>query len=270
MMIARWSVVPVVSALLLAPTEYTAPPANDGAVVSADGIANTVDVASMQNMTDDSAGGSGSGVGGVSGSVVAGFQEGPVRSLGLCVSLEGLMDSSADTKVASVPCPPVEVVPAVVSGGVPVVVSVSDVSRLLVEGSGLVRQPPGDMVIVSKDLIVYTDPSSRTLSTTVGGVPVEVVVTPVSYTWDWGDGASTTTTDPGAPYPYQTVVHRYRQRLKGVVVSLTTSWSATFSVEGGPPQPVSGTVTTTESSAPFDLVRLVGVLTDDAEEAQGH
>ena len=37
-----------------------------------------------------------------------------------------------------------------------------------------------------------------------------------------------------------------------------------------PPQPVSGTVTTTESSAPFDLVRLVGVLTDDAEEAQGH
>ena len=37
------------------------------------------------------------------------------------------------------------------------VVSVSDVSTLLVEGSGLVRQPPGDMVIVTKDLIVYTD-----------------------------------------------------------------------------------------------------------------
>ena len=53
-------------------------------------------------------------------------------------------------------------------------------------------------------------------------------------------------------------------------VTLTTTWSATFSVEGGPPQPVSGTVTTTEASAPFDLVRLVGVLTDDAEEAQDH
>ena len=55
-----------------------------------------------------------------------------------------------------------------------------------------------------------------------------------------------------------------------VAVSLTTSWSATFSVDGGPPQPVSGTVTTTETSAPFDFVRFVGVLTDDAEEAQGH
>ena len=155
-------------------------------------------------------------------------------------------------------------------GGVPVVVSASDVSTLLVEGSGLFRQPPGGLVVVSKDLIVYTDPSSRTLSTTVGGVPVEVVVTPVSYTWEWGDGTSTTTTDPGAPYPRQTVVHRYRQRLKGVVVTLTTTWSATFSVAGGPPQPVSGTVSTTETSPPFDLVRLIGVLTDDAEEAQGH
>ena len=154
--------------------------------------------------------------------------------------------------------------------GVPVVVSASDVSTLLVEGSGLVRQPPGDMVIVTKDLIVYTDPSSRTLSTTVGGTPVSVVVTPVSYRWDWGDGTTTTTRDPGAAYPHQTVVHRYRELLQGVVVTLTTTWSATFSVEGGPPQPVSGTVTTTESSAPFDLVRLVGVLTDDAEEAQGH
>ena len=168
------------------------------------------------------------GDGGVSGSVVVGYQEGGVRGLGLCVPQEGLVGSSADTKVASVPCPPAEVAPPVSVGGVPVVVSASDVSTLLVEGSGLVRQPPGDMVIVTKDLIVYTDPSSRTLSTTVGGTPVTVAVT------------------------------------------LTASGSATFSVEGGPPQPVSGTVTTTESSAPFDLVRLVGVLTDDAEEAQGH
>ena len=123
--------------------------------------------------------------------------------------------------------------------GVSVVVSASDVSTLLVEGSGLVRQPPGDMVIVTKDLIVYTDPSSRTLSTTVGGTPVSVVVTPVSYRWDWGDGTSTTTRDPGAAYPHQTVVHRYRELLQGMVVTLTTTWSATFSVEGGPPQPVS-------------------------------
>ena len=266
---SRWSAVPVVLVLLLAPTDLTDPPADtvdDVSEISADGIGSTVALGSTQQTSygfdGSGSGGSGSGGGGVSGSMVVGYQEGGVRGLGLCVPQEGLLGSSADTKVASVPCPPAEVAPPVSVGGVPVVVSASDVSTLLVEGSGLVRQPPGDMVIVTKDLIVYTDPSSRTLSTTVGGTPVTVVVTPVSYRWDWGDGTSTTTRDPGAAYPHQTVVHRYRELFQGVVVTLTTTWSATFSVEGGPSQPVSGTVTTTETSAPFDLVRLVGVLTE--------
>ena len=153
---------------------------------------------------------------------------------------------------------------------VPVVVSASDVSSLLVGGSGLVRQPPGERVVVTRDLIVHTDPSPRTLATTVAGVPVNVTATPVSYTWHWGDGTSLTTTDPGAAYPHHTVVHRYRRCAQGVVVALTTSWRATYSVAGGQPQPVDGTITTTETSTPFDLVRLASVLTDDAEHAQGH
>ena len=262
MSVTGWSAVPIVLVLLLAPTDNPTTPPVDIYAVAEGSSGNHVALSSSEQAVLGSGGSLGSGAVVEPGLVGGG---GPV-----CGVTGRLVAGSKGDRAEFRLCLPSEPVAPVVSGGVPVVVSVSDVSRLLVEGSGLVRQPPGDMVIVSKDLIVYTDPSSRTLSTTVGGVPVEVVVTPVSYTWDWGDGASTTTTDPGAPYPYQTVVHRYRQRLKGVVVSLTTSWSATFSVEGGPPQPVSGTVTTTESSAPFDLVRLVGVLTDDAEEAQGH
>ena len=226
---SRWSVIPVVLVLLL-PTPFPGPSddSESNHQVAAHGAENVITTEStVQSIQEPGGSGSGSG-GGVSGWVVVGYQEGAARRLGLCVPQEGLLGSSADTKVASVPCPPAEVAPPVSVEGVPVVVSASDVSTLLVEGSGLVRQPPGDMVIVTKDLIVYTNPSSRTLSTTVGGTPVTVAVT------------------------------------------LTASWSATFSVEGGPPQPVSGTVTTTEASAPFDLVRLVGVLTDDAEEAQGH
>ncbi|MCL3790957.1 zinc transporter, partial [Actinomyces sp. 186855] len=61
--------------------------------------------------------------------------------------------------------------------GVPLVVTASDVSTLLVGGSGLVRQPPGDQVIVTKDLIVHTDPSPRTLATTLAGTPVTVTAT---------------------------------------------------------------------------------------------
>ena len=39
---------------------------------------------------------------------------------------------------------------------------------------------------------------------------------------------------------------------------------------GGTTPPVAGTVTTTSTTTPFDLVRAVVTLTDDAEEAQGH
>ncbi|VEG29769.1 hypothetical protein [Actinomyces howellii] len=51
---------------------------------------------------------------------------------------------------------------------------------------------------------------------------------------------------------------------------MTTTWEATFTPEGGTSQPVTGTITTTSSAEPFDLVRTVTYLTDDAEEAQGH
>ena len=154
--------------------------------------------------------------------------------------------------------------------GVPVVVTSSDVSKVMANGSGITRQPPGAKALVSKIVIVYTSGDSQTLETEVGGAPVTIVATPVSYAWDWGDGATTTTTDPGAAYPDQTVFHKYSHTAKGVVISLTTTWTATYSVGGEPAQPISGTLTTTDTTNPFDLVRRISYLTDDAEEAQGH
>ena len=154
--------------------------------------------------------------------------------------------------------------------GVPVVVTSSDVSKVMANGSGITRQPPGAKALVSKIVIVYTSGDSQTMETQVGGAPVTIVATPASYTWDWGDGTTTTTKDPGAAYPDHTVFHKYSHTADNVVISLTTTWSATYSVEGGPAQPISGTLTTTDTSDPFDLVRRISYLTDDAEEAQGH
>jgi len=154
--------------------------------------------------------------------------------------------------------------------GVPVVVTSSDVSKVMANGSGITRQPPGAKALVSKIVIVYTSGDSQTMETQVGGTPVTIVATPASYTWDWGDGTTTTTKDPGAAYPDHTVFHKYSHTADNVVISLTTTWSATYSVEGGPAQPISGTLTTTDTSDPFDLVRRISYLTDDAEEAQGH
>ena len=63
-----------------------------------------------------------------------------------------------------------------------VVVTATDVSRLMVEGSGLWRQPPGPEARVDIIVIAYTSPDSLTLSTAVAGVPVPVTATPVTGT----------------------------------------------------------------------------------------
>ena len=149
-------------------------------------------------------------------------------------------------------------------------ITAADTAALLVDGSGLHRQPPGPQALITLDVIAYTSPDTRTLTTTVAGTPVTVTATPTAYAFDWGDGTTTTTTDPGAPYPHHTIAHRYQRTATAVTITLTTTWTATLTPDGGTPRPVQGTITTTETTPPFDIVRTITYLTDDAEEAQGH
>ena len=144
-------------------------------------------------------------------------------------------------------------------------------ATLIAQGSGITRQPPGPKVVISKAFIVYTNPTTRHQTTTILGTTIDVEFTPTSYTWNWGDGTTTTTTDPGAPYPHQTVTHHYKHTAKDVTTTLTTTWTTRFRPAGETQwRTIDGTITTTETSTPYDLVRLVSYLTDDAEEAQGH
>ena len=46
--------------------------------------------------------------------------------------------------------------------------------------------------------------------------------------------------------------------------------TATFTTDCGAARTVPGTITTSETTPPFDIVRTITYLTDDAEEAQGH
>ena len=159
------------------------------------------------------------------------------------------------------------------TGGSPrtVTITTRQAATLIASGSGITRQPPGPRVIISKAFIVYTNPSPRYQTTTILGTSIEVEFTPVSYTWGWGDGTTTTTTDPGAPYPHQTVTHHYQHTATGVTTTLTTTWTTRYRPAGESQwRPIEGTITTTETSTPYDLVRIVTYLTDDAEEAQGH
>ena len=159
------------------------------------------------------------------------------------------------------------------AGGEPpttVTITATDAAALLVDGSGLHRQPPGPQALITLDVIAYTSPDTRTITTTVANTPVTVTATPTAYAFDWGDGTTTTTTDPGAPYPHHTIAHRYQRTATAVTITLTTTWTATLTPDGGSPRPVQGTITTTETTPPFDIVRTITYLTDDAEEAQGH
>jgi len=157
------------------------------------------------------------------------------------------------------------------SGPRTITVTTRQTATLIASGSGITRQPPGPKVIISKAFIVYTNPAVRYQTTTILGTPIEVEFTPTSYTWGWGDGTTTTTTDPGAPYPHQTVTHHYQHTATGVTTTLTTTWTTRYRPAGESQwRPIEGTITTTETSTPYDLVRIITYLTDDAEQAQGH
>ena len=167
-----------------------------------------------------------------------------------------------DTPAAAAPAVPV---PA------PIVLTSHDVATLIVDGSGVFIQPPTGTVLLHMPLIAYTNPATRTLTTSVGGTSVDVEVTPATYTWNWGDGTTLSTTDPGNPYPNQTVTHLYAATADNVVVSLTTTWTARFKPTGATDwRPVDGYVTTTQTAPPFNIRRLIPYLSDDAEEHQGH
>ena len=156
-------------------------------------------------------------------------------------------------------------------GPAPITLTSHDVATLIVDGSGITLQPPGATVLLHMPLIAYTNPTTRTLITSVGGTSVDVEVTPATYTWNWGDNTTTTTTDPGQPYPNQTVTHLYAATADNVVVTLTTTWTARFKPAGATDwQPVDGYVTTTQTALPFNIRRLIPYLSDDAEEHQGH
>ena len=159
------------------------------------------------------------------------------------------------------------------TGGGPgtVTITTRQAATLIASGSGITRQPPGPKVIISKAFIVYTNPTVRYQTTTILGTSIEVEFTPTSYTWGWGDGTTTTTTDPGAPYPHQTVTHHYQHTATGVTTTLTTTWTTRYRPQGEATwRTIDGTITTTETSTPYDLVRIITYLTDDAEQAQGH
>jgi len=130
----------------------------------------------------------------------------------------------------------------------------TEFQRLPLTPSPLSVQPPSGWTLVNVDTVVYTDDGDQVLPTTLLGVGVTIRATPARFTWNFGDGsAEVVTTDPGRPWPEQTIAHRYMAEATHTI-QLTTSWSGEFQVAGTTTwEPVEGTATTTTTSSPLTV-----------------
>lgn len=133
-----------------------------------------------------------------------------------------------------------------------------DFRQFTIEPPEAHRQPATGDVLVNKALIVYTEDVERTFRTDLFGFGIDVVATPLEYTWDFGDGGALTTTSPGAPYPSFELTHDYAEAMTATV-TLTTTWEGRYRVDEDPDgewRDIDGTAVTTTTLDPFDVVEL--------------
>lgn len=100
------------------------------------------------------------------------------------------------------------------------------------------QQPAGRGVVNLPTLFSTNTPLAQVFDETLLGVQVTLNVD-ASWTWDFGDGTTLTSTDPGGAYPITSLNHVYVVS-GSYVVTLTTNWTGTFSMAGGPAAVIPG------------------------------
>ena len=126
------------------------------------------------------------------------------------------------------------------SGATPAQVrqAVFDQSSQLLTTAYPSQQPAGSGVVNLPTLFATNTPVAQQFNETLLGVQVTLNVD-ASWTWDFGDGTTLTSTDPGGAYPIASLSHVYL--VAGLyTVTLTTNWTGTFSMAGGPAAVIAG------------------------------
>jgi hypothetical protein len=108
-------------------------------------------------------------------------------------------------------------------------------------------QPAGGSTLINFDTVFYTQVAVDPVTTTILGHAV-VIRTKPRFTWHFGDGQTLMTDKPGRPHAKgdrkDDVTHDYTWRDPGVPFQarVTITYTATYSVDGGPARPVPGQV----------------------------
>jgi hypothetical protein len=124
---------------------------------------------------------------------------------------------------------------------------------------------PANKTLINFDTIFFTRAEPLTRQVTLLGQDVRLEITPSRFEWVHGDGTVATTATPGAPYPAKDIVYRYSDAHTTVGHRVIVTWSAEYSLNGGPLQPVGGTVTTTGPVTPLRVAEASPALS-----GQGH
>lgn len=130
-------------------------------------------------------------------------------------------------------------------------VTTGEVAHLVPAVSAQGMEPRGFMV-VGLPTNFYADATSSIVTTTLLGTPAEVRFTPVSFTWDHGDGSSMTSGTGGATWSAlglaefsETATSHVFDRAGDYTISLTIRYSAEYRIGGGAWQALAGTVPST-------------------------
>jgi hypothetical protein len=98
-----------------------------------------------------------------------------------------------------------------------------------------------DYTLVNLRTTFYTSARNVERRLTIVGFKVDVEITPSRYIWHWGDGAATTTSMPGRPYPARDITHTYVHATApgvGLPLRVDVAYTARFRVDGGDWVPV--------------------------------
>jgi hypothetical protein len=115
--------------------------------------------------------------------------------------------------------------------------------RLPLPRGDLVFQPSWGALVNKKEIFYTRAERDHDYRITLLGHRVVLHSHVQSYSWSWGDGTSGGTFDvPGGPYPDFDVSHTYTTP-GTCAVSLALTYSATYTVDGGPVQRIQGTAT---------------------------
>jgi hypothetical protein len=125
------------------------------------------------------------------------------------------------------------------------------------------RTQPESKTLVNFATIFYTEANPFATTVTLLGQNVAIEAVPSQYTWHYGDGSSSTTTSPGAPYPAKDITYSYSDAHVTVRPRVDVTYTARFRVNGGAWQDIDETVTIAGPEGSLRVSEATPVLSGD-------